>query len=71
LVVSNGFLPVGAREGGVAGVCQSCVTTMFSNAGASLLITGMTSLPPFTASVPPSRKQFCTSTTISAALRRA
>src|SRR6218665_1841736 len=41
---------------------------MFWNAGASALMTGITSLPPFTASVPPSRKQFCTSTTISAAL---
>src|SRR5688572_541557 len=41
---------------------------MFSNCGASLLMMGMTSLPPFTARVPPSRKQFCTSTTISADL---
>ncbi len=41
---------------------------MFWNAGASLLITGTTSALPFTGSVPPSTKQFCTSTTISAAL---
>src|SRR5258708_21683128 len=48
------------------GVCQSCVTTMFSNEAASLLISGTTWAPPFTGSVPPSTKQFCTSTTISA-----
>src|SRR5262249_19226186 len=41
---------------------------MFSKWDASLLITGTTSAPPFTGSVPPSTKQFCTSTTISADL---
>src|SRR5262245_19840719 len=39
---------------------------MFSKWGASLLITGTTSAPPFTGSVPPSTQQFCTSTTLSA-----
>lgn len=48
------------------GVCQSCVTTMFWNEAASLLITGTTAAPPFTGKVPPSMKQFWTSTTISA-----
>ena len=68
-MVSNGFLPawVLANEAW-PGVCQSCVTTMFSNEAASLLITGTTAAPPFTGSVPPSMKQFWTSTTISADL---
>src|SRR5260370_29246371 len=68
-VVSNGFLPawVLANEAW-PGVCQSCVTTMFSNEPASLLITGTTCAPPFTGSVPPLTKQFCTSTTIRADL---
>jgi hypothetical protein len=42
--------------------------TMFSKAAASLLITGTTSAPPLTGSVPPLMKQFCTSTTIRALL---
>src|SRR4051812_9058729 len=64
LVVSNGFLPewVEAKET-CPGVCQSWVTTTFSNAAESLLITGTTSAPPLTGNVPPSTKQFCTSTT--------
>src|SRR5438309_8859445 len=41
---------------------------MFSNEPASLLITGTTCAPPFTGNVPPSTKQFCTSTTINADL---
>ena len=45
------------------GVCQSCVTMTFSNAGAMALMTGTTSSPPFTGSVPPVTKQFCTSMT--------
>ena len=49
-------------------MCQSCVTTTFSNAPASLLMIGTTSSPPFTASVPPVTKQFCTSMTSSALL---
>ena len=53
------------------GVCQSCVTHDVLEAGASLLIIGTISSPPFTGSVPPSTKQFCTSTTISAPLHRA
>src|SRR5262245_48971565 len=67
-VVSNGFLPAWelAKEAW-PGVCQSCVTTMLSNDAASLLISGTTSAPPFTGSVPPSTKQFWTSTTIRAA----
>src|SRR6185503_9851831 len=39
---------------------------MFSNEPASLLITGTTCAPPLTGKVPPSTKQFWTSTTISA-----
>src|SRR6185369_13406814 len=39
---------------------------MFSNAPASLLITGTTASPSFTGSVPPVTKQFCTSMTRSA-----
>src|SRR5262249_47522262 len=44
------------------------VTMMSSNEAASLLTTATTSAPPFTGSVPPPTKQFCTSTTISADL---
>src|SRR5262245_3080789 len=66
-VVSNGFLPAWAlAKEAWPGVCQSCVTTMLSNEAASLLINGTTSAPPFTGSVPPSMKQFWTSTTIRA-----
>ena len=53
-MVSNGFLPGCALANEAwPGVCQSCVTTMFSNDAASLLITGTTSSPPLTGSVPP------------------
>ena len=66
-MVSNGFLPWCAEANETwPGVCQSWVTTTFSNAAESLLITGTTSAPPLTGSVPPSTKQFCTSTTIRA-----
>ena len=49
-------------------MCQSCVATMFWKAAEILLITGTTSSPLVTGSVPPVTKQFCTSTTISTAL---
>src|SRR5476651_722188 len=66
-MASNGFLPawVLANEAW-PGVCQSWVMTMLSKAEASLLITGTTCAPPFTGSVPPSTKQFWTSTTTNA-----
>src|SRR5689334_24260456 len=47
-------------------VCQSCVSTTLENALASLLMTGTTCSPSFTARLPPGRKQFCTSITSSA-----
>src|SRR5688500_17549673 len=47
-------------------VCQSCVTTTLRNSGASRLISGMILSPSGTGSVPPGRKQFCTSITASA-----
>src|SRR5437762_4688003 len=66
-MVSNGFLPecTDANETW-PGVCQSCVITTLENAFASLLMTGTTCSPSFTARLPPGRKQFCTSITRSA-----
>ena len=51
----------------MAGVCQSWVSTTFWNDLAILLISGTISSPLATARLPPGRKQFCTSTTTSAA----
>src|SRR5664280_2224344 len=66
-MLSNGFLPACAEANETwPGVCQSCVTMMFSNAGAILLMTGTTCSPSFTGKVPPVTKQFCTSMTSSA-----
>ena len=47
-------------------MCQSWVSTTFWKDLAILLISGMISSPLATARLPPSRKQFCTSTTTSA-----
>src|ERR1700740_2356125 len=66
-MVSNGFLPSWLEANETwPGVCQSCVITTLANSLAILLITGMTWSPPFTARLPPGRKQFCTSMTSSA-----
>src|SRR5436190_2660082 len=53
-----------------AGVCQSCVTTTFSNLRASWLMSGTISSPCFTSSAPPGQKSFCTSTTIRQSVAR-
>src|ERR1700736_4500821 len=67
--VSNGFLPGWELANDACpAVCQSCVMTMFSNLLANALMSGTTTAPPFTGNVPPSMKQFCTSTTINADL---
>ena len=65
-MVSNGFLPawLEAKETW-PGVCQSCVSTTCRNRRPSALIGSITALPSLTASDPPGRKSFCTSTTIS------
>src|ERR1043166_4429915 len=66
-MVSNGFLPEWLDANEIwPPVCQSCVSTTLENAFASLLITGTTCSPSFTARLPPGRKQFCTSITSSA-----
>jgi hypothetical protein len=67
LITSNGFLP-GWLEANETwcGECQSCVITTLVKALAIRLITGMTWSPSFIASLPPGRKQFCTSTTMRA-----
>src|SRR6185436_11165097 len=52
------------------GVCQSCVTTTFSNLRASWLTSGTISSPCFTSSAPPGQKSFCTSTTIRQSVAR-
>src|SRR5215813_3385385 len=63
-VVSNGFLPGWDDANDTwPGVCQSCVSTTCSKAGARRLMIGMIWSPSFTAREPPGVKQFCTSTT--------
>jgi hypothetical protein len=47
-------------------VCQSCVITTLAKSLARRLMIGTTCSPSFTARLPPGRKQFCTSMTISA-----
>src|SRR5262245_4030403 len=66
LITSNGALP-GCDDANeiCPGVCQSWVNTTCTNFCAMRLMTGTTCSPSLTAKLPPGRKQFCTSTTIS------
>src|SRR3989337_1281989 len=67
----NGRFPrwLEANEAWPAG-CQSCVSTTTAKRSAISLTSGTISSPCATASAPPGRKSFCTSTTTSASLAR-
>src|SRR6266480_3161051 len=66
MIVSNGAWPgwLDANERCPA-TCQSCVRATWAKRGASAFTTCTTASPPGTASAPPGRKSFCTSTTSS------